>query len=209
MRGRDEPDGEDLTSPPHPRCGQLFRSGAEPAEGLPERVDRCEPAEALAGVDQALVAQELEGLADRDPAGRVGCGEGRLAGEEPAGRELALLHAPTQLVGDRSVADLTHLSYTCLQTTTKQGLPAWPPPPTFLPPPRPSASLTRSTDGSPTPHHPAPRPSAARSPSPRRSSSTTSATWARSSSGAAATSTSTPTGSPCRTRQRRWRCCSS
>src|SRR3546814_3932908 len=77
MRGRDEPDGEDLTSRPHPRVGQLGLDGAEPAEGLPERVDRCEPAEALAGVDQALIAEELEGLADRDPAGRVGCREGR------------------------------------------------------------------------------------------------------------------------------------
>ena len=125
-RRRHEAEVEDAPLGAHAGLGQLPLDGAEPAERLAQRVDRREPAEALAGVHQPLVAQQLERLADRDPAGLVRCGQLGLARQRPAGRELARLHPPSQLVGDRPVADLAHLSYTCMQRTTTQGVPAMP-----------------------------------------------------------------------------------
>ena len=194
----------------HARLGQLRLDRAEPAERLAQRVDGREPAEALAGVDQPLVAQELERLADRDPAGRrsaadssASLGRSRPAANSPAATRRA------QVVGDRLVADLAHLSYTCMLTPddargSRHGhRPRSPPPP-------PSSWSRRSTAASPSgsalgrdrlgrgPHAGREDP---RQPPPRRR--------ARSSSGAAATPTSTPTASPCRTPPPRWRCSSS
>ena len=64
-----------------------------------------EPAEPLARVDEPLVAQHLERLADRDPAGAVRSGQLGLAGQQPPARELAGLDPPAQVVGDLLVAD--------------------------------------------------------------------------------------------------------
>ena len=79
-RRRDEAEVEDAALGAHPLLGQLRLDGAQPSERLAERVDRREPAEPLARVHQPLVAQQLERLADRDPAGLVRCGQLRLRG---------------------------------------------------------------------------------------------------------------------------------
>ena len=77
-RRRDEAEVEDAALGSHPLLGQLRLDRAQPSERLAERVDRGEPAEALPRVHQPLVAQQLERLADRDPAGLVRCGQLRL-----------------------------------------------------------------------------------------------------------------------------------
>ena len=72
-RRRDEPEVEDAPLRPHPGRRQLGLDRAEPPERLAQRIDGREPAEALPGVDEALVPQQLQRLADRDPARLVGC----------------------------------------------------------------------------------------------------------------------------------------
>src|SRR5436190_7346249 len=118
-----EPEVEDASLRLHTGLRQLRLDRAEPPQGLAQRIDGGEPAEALAGIDQALVAQQLQRLSDRDATGLVRCGQLCLGRQGAAGRELTRLHSPSELVGDRPVADLAHLSYTCMQRTTTQGVP--------------------------------------------------------------------------------------
>ena len=82
-------DEAEVEHPPlgaHALGGELALDRAEPAERLAHRVGGHEPAEALAGVDQALVAQHLEGPAHGDPAGAESRRQLGLAGQEPARR---------------------------------------------------------------------------------------------------------------------------
>src|SRR5690606_22305643 len=87
---------------------QLGLDGAQAPERLAQRVGGDEPAEALPGVDQPLVAQQLERLADGHPADAVRCRQLALAGQERAGRQLPPVDAAPQLLRDGAVADLTH-----------------------------------------------------------------------------------------------------
>ena len=75
----------------HALGGELALDRAQPAERLAHRVGGDEPAEALAGVDQALVAQHLERPTDRDPAGAESRRQLGLAGQELPGAELTRL----------------------------------------------------------------------------------------------------------------------
>jgi hypothetical protein len=93
---------------------ELGLDRAEASEGLAERIDGGEPAEALASIHQALVPQELERLADGDAARLVGSRQLGFTGQVAPRGELTLADPATQVVGDRSVADLAHLSYTCI-----------------------------------------------------------------------------------------------
>ena len=191
---------------------------------LAQRVGGHEPAETLAGVDEALVAQHLERPADRDPAGLVVVRQLGLAGQQPPGAELARLDAGgaarRRSPGSGSWRTCLILVYIALVDASD--------------PHAPDVHRPR-TDRSEEP----PWPSTANTPIEldRRRSTAACAervalgrerlgrplTFAEkvlvnhlarprepgSSSGAAPTPTSTPTGSPCRTPPRRWRCCSS
>ena len=133
------------------------------------------PAEALARVDQPFVVELLERAADRDPARGEGLRELRLARQQPAARELAGRHPPAQLARDLLVADVTHLSYTCLHQvdtpahTLTRGAAAMA---VSRLPPRSSSSSRSTTASRPGSRRPGGR-SGARSRWPRRSSSTT------------------------------------
>src|SRR5215207_8475363 len=120
-RRGDEPEAHDPALGADPQLFELLLDGAEPPQRLTDGVGGDEPTEPLAGVDQALVAQQVERLADGDAAHPVGSGQLALAGKEAAGPELAGLHPSPELVGNRPVADLAHLLYTCLHLPPRQG----------------------------------------------------------------------------------------
>ena len=214
-RPRRRGDEAEVEDPPlgraRPSSASWRLDGAEPAERLAQRVGGHEPAEALAGVDQALVAQHLERLADRDPAAAVGSPTARPRSAAAARRRTRRPRRRSpQLVGDRlgSGRSLTCHILVYMPARRAQGTPQarWPSPP----PPRSSSStsvyarlpervaLGRERLGRPLTF----AEKILRQPPARRPR-------ARRSSGAAATPTSTPTASPCRTPPPRWRCCSS
>ena len=103
-----------------PRSASSRSMVAELREVLTHAVAGDEPAEALPGVDQALVAEQLERAADRDPRRLVRLREVGLARQDAASSELARLDPTLEVCGDLSVADLAHLYYTCLHKVTGQ-----------------------------------------------------------------------------------------
>ena len=98
-----------------PSADQLALDGAQAPERLAHRIGGDEPAEALPRVDQALLAEHLEGPADRHPTGAVGrrTARPRWVAADPAPSSPAV-DPDADLVGDLLVAGLAHLSYTCL-----------------------------------------------------------------------------------------------
>ena len=168
-----------------PDAGELVLDGAEPAEALAQRVGGDEPPEALARVDEPLVPELLERLADRDPAGArtPRTARPRWAADGPRANSPALDPAADGL-GDLVVADGAHLSQTCLYCRGPQVEgPQAAPPPTIPQGGAPMAVTASTPDRARRrrvrPARRARRASAAsasagRSPSPRRSSSTTS-----------------------------------
>ena len=87
--GGDEGEVEDAPLGSDARRRQLVLQRGQPGQALADRVAGHEPTEALAGVEQALVAQLLEGPPHRHPAGVVLGRELGLAGQQPARAELA------------------------------------------------------------------------------------------------------------------------
>ncbi len=68
------------------------------------------PAKPLTTGQQALVAQLLEGTADRDPAGVVSRPEPGFRREKPASSELTRKDASAKCIGDLLVARCPHVS---------------------------------------------------------------------------------------------------
>jgi aconitate hydratase len=112
---RHEPEVEHLPRRDAARVGELRLDRPQPPEGLVDGRGGHEPPEPLPGVHEALAPQLLERAADRHPARRVGSGELRFAGQEPARWELAAAHPVAQVVGDLLVLRLHHLYGTCLR----------------------------------------------------------------------------------------------
>ncbi|MEY2996476.1 MAG: aconitase, partial [Actinomycetota bacterium] len=95
----------------NPSIGQLGFDGRQSSEGLLQRLGGHEPAETLAGVEESLVAQRLEGSANRDATHVEFADHLRFRREQPTRRVVAFGDPATDLLGDGSVPDLPH---TCI-----------------------------------------------------------------------------------------------
>ena len=193
---------------------ELALDGVQLSQPLLHRCRRREPPEALAGLDQALVAQGLQGAADRDPADAELCGQIALAGQHMAGADRS--DSLAEHLGDLLVADRAHVSrglprvaslVLCLSTSDTKCKARGSHDRHRRNADRTGRRRVRHADArsrgrarplrSPAHAH---REDPAQPP--RRSDRSRS-------SAAAPTTTSTPTGWRCRTPPRRWRCCSS
>ena len=182
----------------------------QPLEPLPHRLGGDEPTETLAGVDQTLVAHQLERPSHGDPAGRelgrqLGLARqhrprrrrtrrgGAARRRSPGNESGALACCPLRIFGGMFYSNLY---YSCLHDRERQH-----PDRTRRSRLRQAARQrqTRPRAARPTAH--AGREGAHQPPRRRRT--------ARRSSAAPATPTSTPTEWRCRTPPPRWRCCSS
>jgi diguanylate cyclase (GGDEF)-like protein len=151
-RRADEGEVEDLALRGSPLGLELLLDGGEVGERLAHRAPGDEPAEALARVDEALVAQVLERLADGHSGGAVGCRQLRFRRQQPSGCVLAALHPRPEVLGDVSVPDRAHLSHSCMLCLAAQAVPRRNPNPRGAPwpsaQPPPSSSSTRCTPSS-------------------------------------------------------------
>src|SRR4029450_12899001 len=100
---------------------ELVLDRAESPQRLADRIGGHEPAETLAGGDQDPLARPVERLSHGDPGHRVRTRELALARQQPARPQLAGLDPSAQLVGDRAVTELAHLSYPCPPPSAAQG----------------------------------------------------------------------------------------
>ena len=110
-RGKTEGEVEHSPGGLDARGGQLVLERLQFVERLMDFVAACVPAKTLTAGQQALVAQLLEGTADRDPAGVVSRPEPGFRREKPASSELTRKDASAKCVGDLLVARCPHVLF--------------------------------------------------------------------------------------------------